>query len=53
MKVKTKLVSQKLPGRGALQSLGKTGRSILDYGKATPVNDVRPSILQTNLKPKL
>jgi hypothetical protein len=28
----------KLPSRSALNKLGKTDRSISDYGKATPIN---------------
>jgi hypothetical protein len=31
-----------LPGRGGLNDLGKSGKTILDYAKAVPSNPVVP-----------
>ncbi len=48
MKIKQTKKSRPLPGRGALNDLENTTRTINDYSKATPVNIAQstPSILQ-------
>jgi len=35
--------SRPLPGRGGLNDLGKSKRTIVDYAKATPVNPIEPN----------
>lgn len=32
-----------LPSRGGLNDLGKSGRTIVDYAKATPTSPVQPN----------
>lgn len=35
--------TRQLPTRGGLNDLGKTGRTINDYAKASPVSNVAPN----------
>ncbi len=34
-----------LPGRGALNDLGKSQRTITDYAKATPISEQTPAAI--------
>ena len=44
-----------LPTRGGLYDLDKTGRTIVDYAKALPTDQARPtpSVMQNLAPPKL
>jgi hypothetical protein len=48
----TKLSSVQLPNRAAMNNLAKSGRSILDYAKATPLTPAPAANLMQNLRPK-
>ena len=41
-----------LPTRGGLNDLGKTQRTILDYGKATPIAAPTANIMQNLRNPR-
>jgi len=46
--------TRQLPSRGGLNDLGKSGRTIVDYAKATPSNpdEPTPTVMQNLAKPK-
>lgn len=52
MKPTSKYLRQ-LPDREALKDLDKTGRSIMDYSKLTPIRPAAPNtgILRSTVKP--
>ena len=53
MKARKGSKTRQLPSRGGLNDLAKTDRSILDYGKTTPIAPVQPaSILNMARKGK-
>jgi len=47
-KVKPGKQTRQLPTRGGLNDLGKSGRTIIDYGKATPITPAEktPTVMQ-------
>lgn len=47
--------ARQLPNRGALNDLAKTGRTIVDYSKASPIkpDTVQPSVIQNLRKPRV
>jgi hypothetical protein len=52
--VRTAKKTRQLPSRGGLKDLDKSRRTILDYGKASPIKSEAPtSSIQNLVKPKV